>query len=808
MNGSPTGKSSQQNRPASALGGGGYQPRATYNHHRHRDASYGGGSPSGRGSPPGGGGGGGGRGSLTPTAHHARAHSPTVVLGLPPSSGTPLSSAGMSPGLRMLEQSVNRAHAASLRRPRSGRPASSRPAGAASPSSPRAAALLLGGNEGGGNGRPGTAQSFGGASTAGSGHNHGPGLHLVTSHSPYALARFPEQPPKMAERITARDAEKTVVALKADFNTVAEKALKMAAMLEKMKEEEVILLGSMRVKKSDAGAVLEHLKLRFDQVAWEHEVAAARRATHDHVIARIQRATVETAAEVNTLRGEVAAAARANDGELIRAQHARDAHTSANEQLAAKEEECEVIRGGYAAELEAMKQHSLGELEVYAYHDERNVSRAGMEKRMRAAPTRRRQGEAGAAAAREDASEALMMVHDARWDDLEEAFSTLSRLTNSQRVEGLVEAFVGQDAKRRENLRKASELEALSKRLHASAGELQTRAVETRLGVGGGGGGGDKGDRKAFNDASSAADASDRKTRMAAEMCVTKSKLAEEVVNAVGNLIERLNSGSGGGNGGGGGGGGGLYEQGTGGGRRGRASTSSTINGETSEATFGAGGAGAGAGGGGGAAPGGGEMSSLITRGKERLGALEASVDAIVARVTAAGVDVMHDPHNDDGVEGEKSSSRRSRGGGGGGGEKKKRGSVSSSKGAPPSPTRQQPTVPSAAAAAVAPSSIAIPRNNTRVLSATTAPGGGARVGDGDLDGFPDDDSGGGEEAREAREARVAAAARFLRARRGAVLAAAPTLVDTSNGRLDLGVLAALCRDLGAELYQSNPVDP
>ena len=122
----------------------------------------------------------------------------------------------------------------------------------------------------------------------------------------------------MAEKITARDAEKIVVNLKSDFNTVAGKTLKMSKMLEKMKEEETILLGQNRQKKSDIGAQLEALKIRFDQVAWDHEIASAQRATHEHVIARIQRHTIETAAEVDTLRKEVAAATRSNDGELIR----------------------------------------------------------------------------------------------------------------------------------------------------------------------------------------------------------------------------------------------------------------------------------------------------------------------------------------------------------------------------------------------------------------------------------------------------------------------------------------------------------
>jgi len=69
-----------------------------------------------------------------------------------------------------------------------------------------------------------------------------------------------------------------------------------------------VLDGAAREAPSDAAPRLERLRMRLDDVAWDTEVATAARATHEHVIARIQRATVEQAAEVDTLRGEVAGA--------------------------------------------------------------------------------------------------------------------------------------------------------------------------------------------------------------------------------------------------------------------------------------------------------------------------------------------------------------------------------------------------------------------------------------------------------------------------------------------------------------------
>jgi len=65
-------------------------------------------------------------------------------------------------------------------------------------------------------------------------------------------------------------------------------------------------------------------------------------------MSRIQRTTVEQAAEVNTLHSEVAAAARANGGVLIKAQSARDAQALGAERVAARQEERQLVRGGYA----------------------------------------------------------------------------------------------------------------------------------------------------------------------------------------------------------------------------------------------------------------------------------------------------------------------------------------------------------------------------------------------------------------------------------------------------------------------------
>lgn len=300
MNVSPTTSSVRRNRPSSAVVGGGggvYQPRATltynsYNPRRRREVSYSPSSYSPTGSPSGTGGlytsgagaegGGGSRDSSTPTPPPSASVSRGVVGGrtttsLPPSASkthhhrsdhSSSSAAAVSPGLRMLESSVNRAHAASLRpRPRSSsalRPASSSSFGG-------------GGAHGG--------QVGAGASWSHTGSGAGSQHHLVTSHSPYALVRFPEQPPKMAGKLTERDAEKIVVQLKADFNAVAGKTLKMSKMLERMKEEETMLQGQLRMKKSSpVAARLEELKMRLDQVAWDHEIASAQRATHEHVV--------------------------------------------------------------------------------------------------------------------------------------------------------------------------------------------------------------------------------------------------------------------------------------------------------------------------------------------------------------------------------------------------------------------------------------------------------------------------------------------------------------------------------------------
>lgn len=163
----------------------------------------------------------------------------------------------------MLESSVNRAHAASLRpRPRSS-------------ATPRPASTSCFGGGGGGGAHGGQVHGSGAGSQR----------HLVASPSPHALVRLPEQPPKMAGKLAERDAEKIVVQRKTDFNTVAGKALKLSRVLERMKEEEALLQGQMRMTNtSPVGARLEELKMRLEQVAWDHEIASAQRATHEHVV--------------------------------------------------------------------------------------------------------------------------------------------------------------------------------------------------------------------------------------------------------------------------------------------------------------------------------------------------------------------------------------------------------------------------------------------------------------------------------------------------------------------------------------------
>lgn len=563
----------------------------------------------------------------------------------------------------------------------------------------------------------------------------------------------------MAEKVTAKDAERIVVQLKADFNTVAGKTLKMSKMLERLKEEELVLAGQLKIKASDVGAQLEALKLRFNQVIWNHELADTQRQTHEHVIARIRRATIESAAEVDTLREVVAAAGRQNDGELAKAQIARDQHALANEKLAAKEEEYEVIRGGYADELAAMKKHSLGELEVYAYHDERNASREALERRLKDAQWRLRKGEFGDAAASEMAQEVMSTVSNARFKEMEQAFDTLTRLTNTRDVESLVDAFVGQETKRRNSLHRASELESLSKRLQSSVSELQTRAVEARMGLMGGlGAPGGSLDREAMDDATSAVVNAERSERMAADKCLSKSKLAEGVTTAVGNLAERLAGGA-------------------------------EKNPESGEW-------------GTGVASGGDDWSALplLSRGRARLGALERTVDAIVAAAMSAGIEVIP-PHaarmapmsrkslvGGDDAAGRLRLSRASRPssrtGLSSGKEQKSKGQVDRSTSATPKPPEDVSLPPPAAA--VRPLS-ALSQHNVRV-----APSGG-----------------GGEAAAveaaalEAR-AKAKAAARFLCARRAAVLAAAPDIVDASTGRLDLEALSALCRNLGGGYFSPD----
>jgi hypothetical protein len=448
----------------------------------------------------------------------------------------------------------------------------------------------------------------------------------------------------MAEKITARDAEKIVVQLKSDFNSIAGQALKLSHTLEAMKDEEATGREQARVCTSDAGARLEQLRLRMEQVSWNHEVVLAQQATHEHLIARIQRVTIESAAQVDTLRLEVVAATRAGDTELLRAQGARDSHALANEQLAAKQQECEVVRGGFEAELESMEKHSVDELEVYAYHNERIGRRGEMEKRIRNAPSRRSKYKATGKCGHTTASEAITM---------DEAFSNLSRLTNAHDIEDLVEIFVGQDAKRSVTLRKTSELEALSKQLRSSVRELQIEAMDARM-VSGGKDSVDDAQhtvlsRDVFNSAASAADASDRKSRTAAENYSFKSKLAGKVVTAIENLSERLGDSGGRGTG--------VQTSvmsvmGRSSGSRGRPSVSSGrpsvssgrpnvssgIDGETSDASES------------GLVKGGTGAHERARSGRERMSALEATIDVIVARVTAAGIDVMQGKGGEGGV--------------------------------------------------------------------------------------------------------------------------------------------------------------
>ena len=156
--------------------------------------------------------GGGGAHSTAPNIPRSPHHRPHTAAG---HSGD-AAYAGMSPGLAMLAHSVRR-----MERPRPCTASASSPR-TASGSSPRAAPPA------------GAAAASPAATPRGAGHG---GTGGKISHSPYALANFPEPPPEMAARITAREAEKMVTVLKADYNLVAGKALKMAAMLFRMEEE-------------------------------------------------------------------------------------------------------------------------------------------------------------------------------------------------------------------------------------------------------------------------------------------------------------------------------------------------------------------------------------------------------------------------------------------------------------------------------------------------------------------------------------------------------------------------------------------
>jgi hypothetical protein len=89
---------------------------------------------------------------------------------------------------------------------------------------------------------------------------------------------------------------------------IYDEPLSISAFEMNLRQYSKVLDGAAREAPSDAAPRLERLRMRLDDVAWDTEVATAARATHEHVIARIQRATVEQAAEVDTLRGEVAGA--------------------------------------------------------------------------------------------------------------------------------------------------------------------------------------------------------------------------------------------------------------------------------------------------------------------------------------------------------------------------------------------------------------------------------------------------------------------------------------------------------------------